>query len=82
MAMSTLVKPPDPLNLDTPGSISSGTARSYYKVAAKINKEEGEVRVAHLLNVIGKDVQDVYQTFTLSDDDRKNVVKVFEAFES
>ena len=31
----------------------------YYETAAKINKEEGAVRVAHLLNIIGKEGQDM-----------------------
>jgi len=38
------------------------------------------VRVAHLLNVIGKDTQELYETLT--DKDRKNVTKVLEAFET
>ena len=87
MAMSTLAKPPEPLNLEDRTHRGDNWKRfkrdwSYYEVAAKINKEDGEVRVAYLLNVIGKDAQDLYETFTLSDDDRKDIVKVLEAFES
>ena len=52
-------------------------------MAAKVHKEEdGEVRVAHLLNVIGKDAQDLYETFTLSADDKKDITKVLAAFEA
>jgi len=36
---------------------------SYYKVATKIHEEEDdEVRVAHLLNITGKDAQDLYNS--------------------
>jgi len=38
--------------------------------------------VAHLLNVIGKDAQELYETFTLTDDDCKDVTKVLEVFET
>ena len=87
MTMSTLAKPPDPLNLEDRthrGENWKCFKRdwSYYEVAAKINKEEGEVRVAHLLNVIGKDAQDLYKTFSLTDGERKDIVKVLEDFES
>ena len=54
----------------------------YYERAAKIDKEDGAVRVAHLLNVIGKDAQDLYETFNLAEDDQKDISKVLEAFEA
>jgi len=87
MAMSTLAKPPEPLNLEDRTHRGENWKRfkrdwSYYEVAAKIHKEEdGKVRVAHLLNVIGKDAQDLYETFTLSNDD-KDITKVLAAFEA
>ena len=70
MAMSTLAKPPDPLNLEDRTHRGENWKRfkrdwSYYEVAAKINKEEGEVRVAHLLNVIGKDAKISMKRFHL-----------------
>lgn len=87
MATSMLVKPPEPLNLEERTHRGENWKRfkwdwSYYEVAAKINKEAGEVRVAHLLNVIGKDAQELYETFTLSDDDRESIDTVLEAFQS
>jgi len=42
-------------------------------------EEDDEVRVVHLLNGIGKDAQDLYETFTLIDKDRKDITKAFEA---
>ena len=45
----------------------------FYEIAAKIHIEEGEVRVAHLLNVIRKEGQDMLETFTLSIADRKDI---------
>ena len=35
--------------------------------------------MAHLLNVVGKDGQELYETFTLSEEDSKSITKVFEA---
>ena len=84
--MSTLAKSLEPLNLEdrTHRENWKHFKRdwSYYEVAAKINKEEGEVRVAHLLNIVGKDAQDLYETFILAEDDQKDITKVLEAFES
>ena len=77
--MLMLAKLPEPLNLELiagrTGSIINVTGLTN-EVAAKINKEEDEVRVAHLLNIIGKDAQDLYETFTLSEDGRKDITKV------
>ena len=71
MVMSMLAKPPDPLNLED---------RTHHGENWKCFKQDWsyykcEIRVTHLLNVIGKDAQDLYETFTLSDDDRKTLSK-------
>ena len=53
---------------------------TFYEIAAKINNEE--VRVAHLLNVIGKEGQDMFETFTLSEADQKDIKKVLDEFQA
>ena len=85
--MSTLAKPPDPLNLEDRTHRGNNWRQfkcdwTYYERATKIDKEEGAVQVAHLLNVIGKDAQDLYETFNLAEDDQKDISKVLEAFET
>ena len=56
---------------------------TYYETASKINKEEGAVRVVHLLNVIGKDGQEMFdETFSLSDTDSADITKVLREFEA
>ena len=40
------------------------------------------MRVAHLLNVIGKEGQDMFDTFNLNDEDRVDVAKVLQEFEN
>ena len=40
------------------------------------------MRVAHLLNVIGKEGQDMFETFTLLDDGQKDIKTVLEEFEA
>ena len=87
MAMSTLAKPSEPLNLEDRMHRGKNWWRLkcdwfYYERAAKIDKEEGVVRVAHLINVIGKEAQDLYETFDLSEENQKDIAKVFEAFEA
>ena len=39
------------------------------------------MRVAHLLNVIGKDGQDMFEMFTLFEDDKNDIAKVLKEFE-
>ena len=87
MAMSTLAKPPEPLNLEDRTHRGENWRRFkrdwfYYERAAKIDKEEGTVRVAHLINVIGKEAQDLYETFGLTEEDQKSITKVLETFEA
>lgn len=44
----------------------------------KTNKEEGPVQVAHILNVIGKEGQEMFETFSLSDTDHGDIDRVLE----
>lgn len=66
-ALST-AKPPDPLNLrdrDHWGDNWKQFERDwkYFEKATKISKETSDIRVAALLNVIGHDGQDMFETF-------------------
>ena len=87
MAISTLAKPPKLLNLEDRTHQGKNWRRFkrdwfYYERAAKIDKEDGTVRVAHLINIIRKEAQDLYETFNLSEEDQKDITKVLEAFEA
>ena len=82
-----LAKPPEALNLEDRTHQGKNWKQfkrdwTYYEITAKINKEDGAIRVAHLLNVVGKDGQELYETFTLSEEDSKNISKVLKAFEA
>jgi len=48
----------------------------------KINTEDSPLRVGHLLEAIGKDGQDIIDTFSLLETDQKDIVKVLQAFET
>ena len=77
----SLAKPPEPLNLEDRSRRGDNWNQFkrdwlYYETAAKIDKEDGSVRVAQLLNVIVKDGQDMFDTFTLSETDWKDIAKV------
>ena len=63
MAAMTLAKPPEPLSLEDTTHRGEKWKQfkrdwTYYETASKINKEERPIRVAHLLNVIGKEGQE------------------------
>jgi len=49
-------------------------------MVSKIGKEDAVKRVAHLLNVIGKDGQELHLTFKLLDNDYKDVTKALDVF--
>jgi len=52
-----------------------------YRLASKLIKENGEVQVATLVYCMGSEAENVYETFDLSDDDQKNVLRVSEKFD-
>ena len=87
MAAVPIAKPPEPLNLEDTAHRGDNWRHfkrdwMYYETASKIDKEEGPVRVAHLLNVIGRGGQEMFETFSLSDGDRADIKKVLQEFES
>ena len=86
MATQKLAKPPDSLSLEDRTHRGDNWKQfkrewTYYETAAKINKE-GAVRVTHFLNVIGKEGQDMFETFSLSETNSNNITKVLQEFET
>jgi len=80
----SVAKPPEPLNLEGRTRWGDNWKQFkrdwlYYKTAAKINKEDGPVRVAHLIE---KDGQDMFDTFSLTEEDQKDITKILQEFET
>ena len=78
MASQPFAIPPEPLSLDDRMCQGDNWKqfkrdRTYYEIAAKINKEDGTVRVAHLLNIIGTEGQDMLETFNLKETDHNDI---------
>ena len=86
-AVSTTAKIPLPLNLSDrlhQGENWKSFRREwkFYELAAGIHKKAQEVRVASLLNVIGKEGMDMYETFQWENSsDALKIDKVLEKFE-
>lgn len=86
-ALSTTAKPPEPLNLEDRlhhGENWKIFQRSwkYYEIAAGLHKKSDEIRVCSLLNVIGKDGVDMYETFHWDQEgDAMKIANVLEKFE-
>ena len=86
-ALSTTAKPPEPLNLDDRQHHGENWKYfkrrwTYYEIAAAIFKMSEEIRVCSLLNVIGKDGVDMYETFHWdAEGDDFKIDKVLEKFE-
>lgn len=52
-----------------------------FEVAAEIDIKSEPIRIATFLNTIGPEALEVYNAFDLTADNRKKLVKIFEAFE-
>ena len=82
-AVSTTAKIPSPLNLSN--RLHQGEnwklfrrEWKFYELAAGIHKKSEEVRVASLLNVVGKEGMDMYETFQWDWKSLKNAVFLLE----
>ena len=76
-----LAKPPDPLNLEDRSHRGDNwlhfkRAWQIYEQATGISKQEGPVRVAHFLNVIGREGVQLFDTFTLDEDSHESADKI------
>ena len=86
MASNNFGKPPEPLNLGNRvrrGENWKNFKRewSYYEIAVGIATIAEKVRVAALLNVIGRDALDMHETFQWeSEGDNFKIAKVLEKF--
>ena len=87
MASNNFAKPPEPLNLEDRAHRGENWKNfkrewSYYEIAAGTATKAEKVRVAALLNVIGRDALDMYETFQWENEaDNFKTGKVLERFE-
>jgi len=83
----TTAKPPEPLNLVDREHSGEHLRRfkrdwTYYELSARIHKEDPKIRVASLLNVIGSEAVDMYDSFDWdSPDDADNIDIVLQKFD-
>jgi len=72
-----------PAQFDFASNNFSGWAKTFkmYRLASKLNKEEGEVQVATLIYTMGKEAEVIYDSFTFEQEQDKNdYEKVMEKF--
>ena len=87
MTSSNIARPPEPLNLEDRAHRGENWKNfkrewSYYEIAAGIASRTEKIRVAALLNVIGRDALDMYETFQWdAEGDNFKTAKVLEKFE-
>ena len=83
-----LAKPPDPLNLEDRSRRGDNwlhfkRAWQIYERAAGISQKDGPVRVAHFLNIVGREGVQLFDTFTFAEDESAdNIDDVLAKFES
>ncbi len=66
-------QPPDNFDFSHPERWPDWRQRFHrYRIATKLDKEEAEVQVCTLLYSMGKEHEQVYQTFTFGEEDREN----------
>ena len=75
MSVGPTAKVLDPLSLENRGESWKQFKREwkFYEIASKISKEEDEVGIAALMNVIGREGMDLFDTFQwqANEDERK-----------
>jgi len=80
--MMAKMNPPELFCFDKPAQWPEWKKRFLrYRLASKLTKESGEVQVATLIYCMGNDAENIYETFGLSDDEQKNVMRVLEKFD-
>eukprot|EP00118_Oscarella_pearsei_P023850 m.291111 g.291111 ORF g.291111 m.291111 type:complete len:232 (+) comp40724_c2_seq1:1251-1946(+) len=84
--LTTTARSPAPLNLEDPVHRGENWKKferdwKFFALATKLAKEDNDVRCATLLNVIGDDGLDLYETFAFeNDDDKDDIKKILEKF--
>uniref|UniRef100_A0A6P7EX44 Uncharacterized protein LOC114324156 n=1 Tax=Diabrotica virgifera virgifera TaxID=50390 RepID=A0A6P7EX44_DIAVI len=83
--MSEYTRKPSTLNLE--GSLSDNWRKfkqnyNIYMVASEKNEKSSEIKANVLLSLAGEDAVELFNTFGLEDEDKKDEAKIIEAFES
>lgn len=84
--MSNLnLQPPPPLSFD--GNVSENWTKwkkkfETYLIATESDKKLDGIKIAIFMHTIGEDAVEKYETFTISENDKKSYDKIIEAFDS
>ncbi|MCG8045737.1 MAG: reverse transcriptase domain-containing protein, partial [Candidatus Thiodiazotropha endolucinida] len=74
--------PPETFDFSHPTQWTDWKERfSRFRLASKLNKEEGEVQVSSLIYTMGKEAENVFKSFELDAEDSKNYATVLEKFD-
>ena len=74
-------KPPEKFNFHQPAGWPEWRERFLrFRVASKLNKEDGEIQVSSLIYSMGSDAERVFSQFNLSEEEGKNFDTVLEKF--
>ena len=83
MAASFQVAPPEPFNFSRPNEWTKWIRRfERYKSASGLKEKSAETKVDTLIYTMGAKADDIFQSFGLSDDDKKKYETVKAKFES
>lgn len=83
MTSDTGLRPPKPLDASTEASIAWEDwlqAYEWYETAAQLSKKPPEIQVATFMSVIGPDAQKIFKTFTLTEEQLKDVKVIKQNF--
>ena len=73
---------PDPFDFTKPAAWPAWRQRfSRYRIASKLNLEDGDVQVNALLYAMGKDAEPIFSTFTFGDDEDDYYNEVINKFD-
>ena len=83
MAATYQVAPPEPFNFSCPKDWTKWIRRfERFRVASGLDEKSQEAQVNTLIYTMGENADEIFQSFEMSDDDKKDYKKVKEKFDS
>ena len=74
--------PPDSFAFDRPNEWDDWKQRFVrYRLATKLNKEDGEVQVSSLIYAMGPEAENIFKSFALSEEDQKKFDEVLKKYD-
>ena len=83
MAASYQIAPPEHLNFSCPKEWTKWIRRfEHFQIASGLNEKPQETQVNAIIHTMGENADKIFQSFGMSDEDKKDIKKVKEKFDA